>query len=104
MNDLNKSLELNPEYTKSLIRRAEVNMERGEYTAAIMDYNKIQEVDPSSNMKAKIKEAQKKEREAKKKDYYGILGIDRNASDQEIKKAYKALALKHHPDRNRAKS
>ena len=29
LDDLNKSLELNPEYSKSLIRRAEVNMERG---------------------------------------------------------------------------
>ena len=37
-------------------------MERGEFTAAIMDYNKIQELDPTANMKQKIKEAQKKER------------------------------------------
>ena len=35
-------------------------MERGQYTAAIMDYNKIQEIDPNTNMKAQIKEAQKK--------------------------------------------
>jgi Tfp pilus assembly protein PilF len=41
LDDLNKSLELNPCYDKSLIRRAEINMERGEYTAAIMDYSKI---------------------------------------------------------------
>lgn len=46
-----------------------------------MDYNKIQELDPSANMRAKIKEAQAKEREAKKKDYYKILEVDRNATD-----------------------
>lgn len=56
-------------------------MERGEYTAAIMDYNKIQELDPSCNMQAKIREAQQKEKESKKKDYYKILEVDRNASD-----------------------
>ena len=35
-----------------------------------------------------------------KRDYYDVLGVDRAADEQDIKKAYRRIAMKYHPDRN----
>ncbi|MFA5992065.1 MAG: DnaJ domain-containing protein, partial [Candidatus Doudnabacteria bacterium] len=35
-----------------------------------------------------------------KRDYYEVLGLERSASDEDIKKAFRKMAMKHHPDRN----
>ena len=76
-------------------------MKMDDYEQAKYDFNKVIELEPdNSEAKKGFNEAKNKEKHAKKKDYYAILEIPKTADENQIRKAYKLLALKWHPDKN----
>jgi DnaJ family protein C protein 7 len=99
--DCEKALELDPSYTKARKTRAKALGENGNWEEAVRDLKAIAEENPSEPGIAKeIRDAEMELKKSKRKDYYKILGIEKDATETQIKKAYRKLAIVHHPDKN----
>jgi len=127
--ECNTAIEKDEGYVKAYFRRAQAYQKMGDADSvgnAIRDFNKCKELlgaapGPSGasrsamaqnaalspenkeflkQVESALKDAQKAMKKAKFKDYYKLLEIDKNADEEDIKKAYKKAALKWHPDRH----
>ena len=73
-------------------------MELQKFEEAVRDYERVHKMDRSNfEFRQLLNQAKHELKKSLRKDYYKILGVDRNANEEEIKKAYRKRALEHHP-------
>ena len=101
MSDCDRALALDPTYLKARKTRARALGESGNWDEAVREYKGIAESNPSEpGIQKDIRNAELELKKSKRKDYYKLLGVEKDATENEIKKAYRKLAIVHHPDKN----
>ncbi|KCV68888.1 hypothetical protein H696_04305 [Fonticula alba] len=102
VSDFTSCLALDPDFVKALKNRAECYIKLEDYSNAVQDYQKAISLGGQHDreLQSGLREAQRLLRKASRKDYYKIMEVDRNASADDIKRAYRRQALLLHPDKN----
>jgi len=106
--DTEASLLLQPGSFKALRTRARIRLHKEQYDDSIADFRAaIEQAEFESAdgdvraLRGELKRAEAALKRSKTKDYYKILGVPRDCSEADIKKAYRRESLKHHPDKVR---
>lgn len=105
ISNLTDALSMNPMYYKALLLRANCHITQHDYEMAISDLDsalKIEETDEAKQSLQIAKSAVK--RIAIRKKYYNVLGINTEATIDQIKKAYKGKIIQYHSDKTAGKT
>lgn len=101
ISDCDEAIKLDPTYTKARKTRAKALGESGNWEEAVRELKVASEADPAdATIKKDIRNAELELKKSKRKDYYKILGVDKDGNETDIKKAYRRMAIKYHPDKN----
>lgn len=95
------ALKYNDRDSETFILKGEAYQILGDHESAVREMKNAVDVDQESNYaRQKLFEAQKLLKMSKRKDYYKILDVEKTATTAEIKRAFRKMAMKYHPDKN----
>ncbi|KAI1102962.1 hypothetical protein F4804DRAFT_333746 [Jackrogersella minutella] len=99
--DCERAITLDSSYIKARKTKANALGQADRWEDAVREWKSIQELDPEDRSIAKeIRRAELELKKSQRKDYYKILNVSKDADESAIKKAYRKLAIIHHPDKN----
>lgn len=95
-----EALQLNPHSLHGLLFKSQEAIDKDRFEEAVGMLNKANEHHPgSSEVQSLLQKAKVLLKRSKQKDYYKVLGVSRDADDRTIKRAYRQLTRKYHPDK-----
>eukprot|EP01061_Rhynchopus_euleeides_P020694 TRINITY_DN3360_c0_g1_i1.p1 TRINITY_DN3360_c0_g1~~TRINITY_DN3360_c0_g1_i1.p1 ORF type:complete len:489 (+),score=205.31 TRINITY_DN3360_c0_g1_i1:95-1561(+) len=95
--DCTKAIEADEYFTKALLRRSRIYEDLERWDDAVRDMQSAVDID--QNNESELRNLKKRVKMAKRKNFYKILGVSRDAEDREIKRAYYVAAKEWHPDK-----
>ncbi|KAL2841246.1 hypothetical protein BJY01DRAFT_13801 [Aspergillus pseudoustus] len=95
-----EALELNPQSLSALLFKSQVALDEERFDEAIRTLNTAKDHHPQSReVQDLLRKATMLEKRSRQKDYYKVLGVGKDADEKEIKRVYRQLTKKHHPDK-----
>ncbi|BDA47764.1 DnaJ homolog subfamily C member 7 [Coccomyxa sp. Obi] len=100
LSDAEEAIKCDATFVKGYLRRAAAHEALKNWEDAVRDYEKVQGMDSEvQGIAGMLRHAKTELKKSKRVDYYKLLDISQDASENDIKKAYKRAALRYHPDK-----
>lgn len=94
------AIKLDPNYVKAQLKLAQLYLDMEMYEEAVRELEAVYQKNRTREIRSLLEEAKTRLKRSKRKDWYKILGVDKNASEDQIKRAFKKAAVIHHPDKH----